>query len=700
MFAVSVLGEVSDSVPYVLWGGGLIAAAMFAWWACVRIIPNDRVGVVEKLWSRTGSVGEGRILALDGEAGYQADLLRGGIHLGYWRWQYRVHVVPLVTVPQGQLGYVYARDGIPLPPSQTLGRHAECNNFQDARAFLAGSDGGQRGRQRAILREGVYAINPAIFAVMTADRAFTLPSFNDKTEAQAVGQWQAQLLDCQGFEPVVIGGSTVNSAASDVHDDMIGVVTIHDGPSLPPGEIIAPAAGTEPDGASYHNNYQDPEAFLRAGGRRGRQYTALTDGTYFLNRWFASVELLPKTVVPIGNVGVVVSYVGRVGRDVSGIDFRHGERVQEGDRGVWERPLGPGKYPFNVYAGQVIQVPTTNFVLHWITGKTENHKFDEGLKSIDLVTKDAYEPLLPLSVVVHIDYQRAPNVIQRFGDVKKLITQTLDPMLSAYFRDIAHTKTMLALLHERDAIQSEARKELRNRFREFDIECVDVLIGRPEAPPNDTKIETLLEQLRLRQLSIEQLETYERQRAAAEKLRSLNEAQAIAAVQVQLTNAKAEIQMAESRGEAELARARKQSEQMVVVAEAELARSRRMAEQTVLTAEAEAKQKILAGQGEGQKALQIGVAEAAVLLRKVSSYGDPRLYAMAVIAEKLSNATQPLVPQRLFVSGGDSNKEANPLTMLLNLLLAEKTGISPTAEMTSLQADCEKMVAELQSEVK
>ena len=103
--------------------------------------------------------------------------------------------------------------------------------------------------------------------------------------------------------------------------------------------------------------------------------------------------------------------------------------------------------------------------------------------------------------------------------------------------------------------------------------------------------ETLLEQLRLRQLSIEQLETYERQRAAADKLRTLNEAQAQAAVQVQLTNAKADVQIAESRGEAELARARKQSEQMVVIAEAELARSRRQAEQTVLTAEAQAKEK-------------------------------------------------------------------------------------------------------------
>ena len=50
-----------------------------------------------------------------------------------------------------------------------------------------------------------------------------------------------------------------------------------------------------------------------------------------------------------------------------------------------------------------------------------------------MVTKDAYEPTLPLSVVVHIDYMKAPSVIQRFGDVKKLITQTLDPMLQRLF---------------------------------------------------------------------------------------------------------------------------------------------------------------------------------------------------------------------------------------------------------------------------
>ncbi len=695
-------------VPQLLQQYWPVAAAavflpLFLWWLAVRVIPNDKVGVVEKLWSQKGSISEGRIIALNGEAGYQADLLRGGLHFGLWRWQYRVHVVPLVTVPQGQIGYVYARDGEPLPPSQTLGRVADCNNFQDARGFLtrtAGeADHGQRGRQRMILREGVYAINPAAFVVMTENRAYSLKQLLDAQESASVKTWHEQLTECEGFHPVVIGGSS-DSGETEVHDDLIGVVTVHDGPSLPPGEIIAPAVGTEPDGASYHNNYQDPEAFLTAGGRRGRQYAPLTDGTYFVNRWFATVEMVQKTVVPIGHVGVVVSYVGRAGRDVSGTTFRHGERVQEGERGVWERPLGPGKYPFNVYAGQVILVPTTNFVLHWITGKTEAHKFDEGLRSIDLVTKDAYEPLLPLSVVVHIDYQRAPSVIQRFGDVKKLITQTIDPMLSAFFRDIAHRKTMLALLHERDVIQAEARKELRDRFREFDIECVDVLIGKPVAADKDTKIETLLEQLRLRQLSMEQVETYERQRVAAEKQRSLNEAQAIAAVQVQLTNAAAEVKIAESRGEAELARARKQSEQTVVVAEAELARAKRQAEQTVLTAEAQAKERVLAGRGEGQKALQIGLSEAAVVMKKVAAYGDPRLYAVAVLADRLANSAQPLVPQRMFVSGanGDTGSVAGgPLGLLMSLLLGEKSGMggfADTPEALELKAEVEKLTKE------
>jgi uncharacterized membrane protein YqiK len=599
-----------------------------------------------------------------------------------------VHKLPLVAIPQGKIGYVYARDGEPLCATQTLGRVVNCNNFQDAEAFLGrthdddtvpASPGlplqrqaehavGQRGRQRAILREGVYAINLALFTVITEDNVFHM-NLQGKAELEKLLAWQRELKALDGFNPVVIGEEMsaidpLNPEKSLVVDS-IGIVTVHDGPSLSPGEIIAPAVGSDSTDPHYHNNFQDTEAFLAAGGRRGRQYVPLTDGTYFINRWFATVETTPKTVVPIGHVGVVVSYYGPIGKDLSGEAFRHGERVARGERGVWERPFGPGKYPFNTYAGQIIIVPTTNFVLHWITGRTEAHRYDDTLKSIDLVTKDAYEPTLPLSVVVHIDYMKAPSVIQRFGDVKKLITQTLDPMLSAFFRDVAHKKTMLELLQHRDDIQREARAELQGRFREFDIECVDVLIGKPDTAEAGGKIETLLEQLRQRQLSREQIETFEQQRLAADKQRTLNEAQALAQRQTELTGSQVQIRIAENQGDADLARARKQAEQMVVVAKAE------------------AEQKTLAGRGEGTRVMQVGLSEASVLMKKIASFGDPRLYALSLVAEHLSKSTQPLVPERVFVSGGaGSGANGEPasagglVAQLLNLLVAEKSGFA------------------------
>jgi uncharacterized membrane protein YqiK len=684
--ATPLWAALSDVPGGLFWLVGIaILAVAVCELAGLRYIANNRVGVVEKLWSLKGSVPEGGIIALDGEAGFQAEVLRGGLHFGLWRFQYRIHKLPLVSVPQGKIGYVYARDGEALPPSQTLGQIVPCNNFQDARRFLGGEATspehdpvlGQRGRQRAILREGVYAINLALYTVMTEDTVYRLEAGGAK-ELKALVNWQNELNQNEGFNPVIIGGPVEASdplnPEKKTYVDSIGIVTVHDGPSLPPGEIIAPAVGVDRNDKEFHNNFQDPEAFLRAGGRRGLQFVPLTDGTYFINRWFASIETIPKTIVPIGYVGVVVSYFGRSGQDLSGQGFRHGERVSEGERGVQEKPLGPGKYAFNTYAGNIVLVPTTNFVLHWVTGRTETHRYDESLRSIDLVTKDAYEPTLPLSVVVHIDYQKAPNVIQRFGDVKKLITQTLDPMLSAYFRDVAHKRTMLELLQDRDSIQRESSNELGRKFHNFDIECVDVLIGKPDTQQAGDKIEILLEQLRLRQLSLEQVETYSKQVTAAQNLRVLNEAQAQAQMQTQLSNSMVQIKIAENEAEAQLARARKQAEQVVV------------------TAEAESQQRILAGRGEGARILQEGFSEASVLLRKINSFSDPRLYALTVAAQNLAKCSQPLVPERVFISGGggsggqggdaQSGTGAGAFAtngvfgLLLNMLVAEKSGFN------------------------
>ena len=70
----------------LLIAAGVVLAILMLIWLSVRYIPNNRIGIVEKLWSNKGSLTEGSIIALQGEAGYQADILRGGLHFGVWRW--------------------------------------------------------------------------------------------------------------------------------------------------------------------------------------------------------------------------------------------------------------------------------------------------------------------------------------------------------------------------------------------------------------------------------------------------------------------------------------------------------------------------------------------------------------------------------------------------------------------------------------
>lgn len=621
-----------------------VSLLLAAWLGGLRYIPNHKVGVVEKLWSRVGSLEGGRILALHGEAGFQAEILRGGLHWGWFPWQYRIHRLPLVTIPQGKLGYVYARDGVALTPAQTLGRAVSCQDFQDAREFLQRA--GQRGRQRGILREGVYAINTALFVVITEQQVQAGP-LRDVDQSRLEG-WRRELLEERGFDPVRIG------AHEGEDEDLVGVVTVHDGPTIDSSEIIAPEVkGSDP--THGHDCFQDPEQFLLLGGHRGKQLQVLTDGTYFLNRWFATVETRPKTVIPIGYVGVVVAYHGVVGEDVTGARFRYGEQVDPGHRGVWNRALPPGKYPLNPYAMTVELVPTVNFVLRWVTGVTEAHEYDKDLRSIELITADGYEPTLPLSLVLHSDYQKAPRVVQRFGDVKRLISQTLDPILSAYFRDVAQTTNMLELLTEREEIQVRATQELGRRFQDYDINCIAVMIGRPEsrrAKGEEDPIDRLYEQLRLRRLADEQIETYGKQEVAARKQRDLNEAQAVADKQTQLTQTQVDVAIAANRGEAELAEAR------------------RLAERDVVRAEGESRSRELVGKGEAARIEQTGRAEAQVTREKVTALGDPRLFALQAVTEHVSQSGQPLVPERMLVMGQETGP-GGLVGQLLTALMAQ-----------------------------
>ncbi|CCD84858.1 conserved hypothetical protein [Bradyrhizobium sp. ORS 285] len=636
--------DITTLVQPALAAGAIIALlALLKLSNVIRYIPNNQVGIVEKLWSIRGSVADG-FIALNGEAGFEPEVLRGGLHL-FFPFMYRIHTSDLVTVGQGKIAYVFARDGAPLGASQVLGANDSEDNsdFQDTRRFLLA--GGQKGPQRKILREGTYAINTTQFAIITDERVYG-HALSDQ-ERIVLDAMQLTIAERWGFTPVILAAD----------HDLVGIVTVHDGPSLPPGEIIAPEVGTElRDAATFHNNFQEPEKFLAAGGHRGRQLQVIVEGTWYINRLFATVENVPKTIIPVGNVGVVIFYTGPHMADVSGETYRHGELVSNGGRGVWKDPLLPGKYAFNTYAGKIEIIPTVNFILKWVRGEVGAMKLDENLSEISLITKDAFEPTLPLSVVMHIDYKKAPMIIQRFGDVKKLVEQTLDPMVSAFFKNVAQKMTLIELLQNRAAIQEESAAEMKVKFEGYSLELQEVLIGTPRAAPGDQTIENILIQLRMRQVAREQVETFQEQEKAAIQERTLNEAKATAAAQAALTQSLIQIRVNENEGAAALARAQKDAETRKV------------------TAAAVGEQSRLEGQGEADRALAVGAANAQATKLAVDAYGGPEFRLaeqnFAKFAEALTRINQPLVPQFL-MSGGPAQESGN-------------SGLIPTAMLSSM----------------
>jgi uncharacterized membrane protein YqiK len=620
----------------------------------IRAIPNTRIGIVEKRFSGKGSVKSG-FIALNGEAGFQPNVLRGGLHY-LMPIQYVVHTAPLVTIPQGKIGYIFARDGKLLDSTQTLASNADVSDFQDVEGFL--KHGGQRGPQRRVLREGTYAINLVQFIVLTDGRVYSLPL--SREDMDVIQKMATVIAERNGFVPVIIKDT----------DDKIGIATVHDGPSLGQGEIIAPVVGDDPKVAeTYHNKFQDPDKFLKAGGFRGRQLQVLVEGTYYVNRLFATVEMIQKTIIEVGNVGVVVSYTGETGEDLSGIDYRHGELVTRGKRGVWEEALLPGKYAFNTYAGKVVSVPTTNFILKWISSQTGSHHFDENLTEVSLITKDAFEPSLPLSVVVHIDYKKAPLVIQRFGDIKRLVEQTLDPMVAAYFKNVGQTRTLIQLLQERSDIQKIAGEEMKVKFQHYNLELEEVLIGTPSSPAGDVQIETILTQLRSRQIATEQVETYGRQEQAAVKERELREAESRAQMQTSITESELSINVQANQGKADYQRSIQQAAQIRALAEAE-----------------------------AEKIARIGIAQALATEEQVRAYGGPQFQVTQQVLNRFSEAVQQskvdVVP-RVVVGANKDSGSGNIMEALLAMLLSDRFGALANEAQGKRSEEAEQLRSEI-----
>jgi len=589
----TVLADFWSAHPRLIICAGLVVLAVayrqLLWFFGVIVVPNDSIGVVTKKFAVLGAhrnLPDGSIVALNGEAGYQADTLTPGLHLGFWPLQFKVELVKFLSIPPGKVGCVEACDGRPLPTGRVIARQVDCDAFQDARAFLR--NGGERGPQMALIGPGTYRINPLLFAVELAN-------------------------------------------AIDIPDNKVGIVTTREGCALAKGEI----AGLTVEG---HNMFQDPQAFLDNHGSKGRQEQVLLAGRYFINPRFATLEIVDMFEVPIAHVGVVIAYVGHEGKDVTGEQFRHGNLVSKGEKGVWIEPLDPGKYPINPYTHKVTNVPTANVVLNWATGKTEAHKLDANLSTICVRSADGFKFNLDVSQIIHIPRNDAPKVIARFGGMAALVTQVLEPTIGNYFRNAAQGSDIIDFLKNRSLRQEEARNAISGALREYNVGAVDTLIG-DIVPP-----EELMKTLTDRKIAEQERVTYETQRQAQEVKQQLEQATALAATQAKVVDAERQVAIAQFNAEAGVKSAEGSARAKKINAEADA---------TVLRT---------VGDAEAAKTHAVGGAEAEVIKLKIASMESGN-YAMVQVAEALAKSGVKLVPD--IVAGGGASGGGTLVDVLL-----------------------------------
>ena len=596
----------------------------------IIIVPEDKIGLVTKKFVLVGDQKElpnGRILAVNGEAGFQAQTLAPGIYFWKWIWQYEIDLQPLTIIPSGKIGLVVAKDGTQIEAGRILAQEVACDSFQDSEAFLR--NGGRKGRQTTYITAGTYRINTFLFELTLTE-------------------------------------------VTKINDNMVGIITTLDGASIDDGQI---AGGT----ILVHNNFQSADAFLKAGGKRGLQQQVVLAGSYNFNPWFVTIEQVRMTEISIGHVGVVISFVGEEGKDLSGEDFKHGNIVAKGKKGVWAEPLGPGKYPINPYTLRVEQVPTTNLVLNWASSRTESHNLDKHLSTLNVRSKDGFPFNLDVSQIIHIPATEAPKVIARFGNMNNLVSQVLEPTIGNYFRNSAQDADVISFLSSRKERQESARMHISQVLEEYNVHGVDTLIG-DIIPP-----ESLMKTLTDRKLAQEQKVTYDTQKMAEETRQTLEKETAIADIQKEIVKADQGVEIAERTADAAVKKATGEASSVKLQATAEAERLKLIAgaeaEKLKVIANAEAEKiKALAG-AEAERINITGLAEANAILAigrsnaesyrlQVEAMGGEQ-FARLKIAEIIGREKIKVIPE-ILIAGGGNDGGNGALSGLLGLKLMEE----------------------------
>jgi regulator of protease activity HflC (stomatin/prohibitin superfamily) len=602
----------------------------------VKMIGPTEVGLVTK---RVGRKLPGdNPIALNGEAGYQADLLMPGLRVIFWPI-FSLKKYPWVQVPAGEIGVVVAQVGNSLPIGAKSARYKkEFGSFTDTRAFL--QNGGEKGVQRPVLSPGaLIPIHPVAFLVITKQQVYghpVSPELEHATDKDGQLSCTAFGLEPKQLELVRIEPESSNQGRDVV--DMVGIVTTFEGDPLPSG-LIASRLGDfddtkkmEAEGAEdadivdrllgsknvLHNNYQDFQAFLDSGGKIGLQHDPLLYGAYALNPFLVRVESVPMLVVLQGQVAVVKAYVGLSTEDTSGTEFKFGSLVKPGHRGIWREPLRTGKYPVNPRCYQAEIVPTSILTLNWADEVSQAHNLDRQLSQIVAKSREGFIFKIDLQVQIHVPDTMAPRVISTVGTMQNLVNEVLQAAVGNHFRDKLQSMAAIKFIEMRQQVQQEAQTHISGQLAKYEVETKGVYIQDVVLPAE------LVQVLTQREIANQEIETYRRQREAQDTRVAMERAKGTADMQAELAGSEVGVGIKTNNAEA-----RKRE------AEGEAAYIRQT------------------GAAKGSEVEAIGLARAKAYEEQVKALG-PQATALVNLATALADSKNRFVPEVLVAGGNGS----------------------------------------------
>lgn len=588
-------------------------------------------------------------IAQVGEAGFQIDLLPSGVQFCLWPLN-KVDKHAWVQIPSGQIGVVISQIGLPLSAGWKSGVYKkEFGQFTDIKAFLA--NGGQKGVQRQILPPGtVIPVHPVAFLVLTANNVYGVP----------VVEEYAKLADHGSLKVEAFGMKSANFALTRVPADQVGIVRTYEGPPLPADATACRLGGFKDIEAIQeslnstiieallssqnvrHNNFQDYQAYLDAGGCIGLQYDVLLCGEYALNPFLVSVALSPMLVVEQGQVAVIKSYVGMATQDVSGTDFKFGTLVRPGCRGIWIESLRTGKYALNPFVFNPEIVPTSIMTLNWST-RTGDHGLDEELNPIDAKSCEGFEFTIDLQVQIHIPDTKAPEVISSVGSVKKLVTEVMRPAVGNHFRDTVQSMQATQFIQNRQAVQAAADAHIRTKLADYGVECRGAYIQNIILP------KPLVDVLTQRELATQKVKMLEEEQKAEQCRIEMESARGTADKQKDLSAARVGIEIAQHQADAK----------------------KREADGAAYYTET-------TGKAEAAKITAVGQAQGAAFESQKNALGAEATAAVNII-ESLSRGKVQVMPQILVVGGGSGGLEGLAAT-LMGKLSGLATAASPVVQ--------------------